>query len=108
MANGGLKFAINDSRVTRSNRRDVERFAELASRSRYRDLKPAESKQFARLQTQLHRQGVLVVLTREIVKSAARDVYASLPWWKKLSLRARYSMRVVRAWFEAMTLRLRP
>lgn len=99
-----MRFAICDARVTRDNRRAVEEFARLATTSSQRKLKPGEAKRFARLQTQLMRSGVIVLLTKQVVTDHARALYAALPWWQKLMLRVRYYLHQLRVRFE---LRLR-
>jgi len=96
----GPRFAICDSRVTRDNRRQVEEFARLATTSTQRRLKPNEAKRFGRLQTQLMKTGVVVLLTNKVVREQARSIYRALPWRKKVALRARYWLRRVRVWFE--------
>lgn len=101
------KFAIVDARVTAQNRAAVADFVRLAGKSTERKLKPTESKRFARLQVQLMRAGVVVPMTKKIVTQHARALYHSLPWWKKLSLRAWYALRVMRARIDATWLRLR-
>jgi hypothetical protein len=103
----GPKFAIVEARINARNRSAVEDFARLAGISTERKLKPAESKRFARLQTQLMRTGVVVPLTKQVVTQHARVLYHSLPWWKKLSLRARYYLRSVRNRVEVLRLRIR-
>lgn len=101
------RFGICDSRVTRDNRRAVEEFARLATKSSHTKLKPGEVKRFARLQTQLMKTGVVVPLTREIVKEQARAVYAAMSWRHKLGLRVRYYLRALVARFEFLKIRLR-
>lgn len=107
----GPRFAIVERRVNGQNRTAVQAFARLAMASTERKLKPAESKRFARLQTQLMRSGAVVLLTRAVVTKHARAIYSALPWWKKLWLRARYHMRGVRNRlrhrFDILRLRLR-
>lgn len=105
----GPRFAIVERRVNSQNRSAVEHFARLARASTERKLKPVETKRFARLQTQLMRTGVIIVLTKKVVTDQARAIYSALPWWKKLSLRVRYHMRGMRnrAEWHWMRLRLR-
>lgn len=106
-----MRFAIVDARVTRDNRRSVEEFGRLASTSAQRLLKPNEAKRFARLQTQLLRDGVVVPLTKKVLTEHAQALYASLPWWKKLKLRALFHLRnrliALRAWRARFALRLK-
>lgn len=102
-----MRFAICDAKVTRFNKRSVDEFAQLATVSSQRKLKPNEAKRFARLQTQLMRSGVVVPLTKQVVTHHARQLYASLPWWRKLTLRARFRLRQLRARFEVLKLRLK-
>lgn len=107
----GPRFAIVEARVNNHNRSAVASFARLVNASTERKLKPAECKRFGRLQTQLMRQGAIILLTRQVITAQARALYSSLPWWKKLSLRVRYHMRGLRnrfAWrVERVRLRLR-
>jgi hypothetical protein len=102
-----MKFAIVDSRVTRFNRRGVNEFVRLARISTERKLKPNEVKRFAFLQTSLMRDGVVVFATKKIVTDIARNLYKSLPWRKKLSLRAKFFLRVIWSRFASLRLRLR-
>jgi hypothetical protein len=102
-----MKFAVCDSRVTRTNRRDVEDFVRLAQKSQEQQLKPSESKRFVRLQTRLMRERVVVPVTKKVVTDIARDIYKALPWWKKLSLRVRFMLRMIRVRFDVVKLRLR-
>jgi hypothetical protein len=102
----GPRFAIVDRRVNGQNRTAVQTFARLANASTERALKPAEAKRFARLQVQLMRTGVVVLLTKKVVTDHARAIYAALPW-KKLLLRVRYHVRSVRNRLAWHWLRLR-
>jgi hypothetical protein len=107
MSGQPMRFGICDARVTRDNRRAVDEFARLATASSQRKLKPSEVKRFARLQTQLMRTGVIVLLTKTVVTDHARALYKSLPWWRKLVLRARYYARELRVRLEVWKLRLK-
>lgn len=85
-----MRFAIVEARINRMNRGAAAEFSKLAGVSAQRKLKPNEAKRFARLQTQLMRSGVIVPLTKQVVRDHARALYASLPWWRKLGLRVRF------------------
>lgn len=91
-----MRFAVVDARVNRLNARSVQEFTQLVTTSSARKLKPNEAKRFARLQTQLMRTGVVVLLTKQVVTDHARALYSALPWWKKAKLRVFYYLRVLR------------
>jgi len=95
----GPRFAIVEARVTVLNRMKVQEFSRLAKISTERQLRPSEAKRFAFLQTRLMRSGAVVLLTKKLVTDQARAMYRALPWHMKLSLRLRYRLRVVFAWF---------
>jgi hypothetical protein len=107
LATMSTRFAIVEARVNPRNRNAVEEFARLCHIQSERRLKKSEVKRFARLQTQLMRTGVVTPLTKKVTEQHARVLYHSLPWWKKLSLRIRYALRVLRVRADAAWLRLR-
>lgn len=102
-----IRFAIIEARVNSRNRRAVEEFARLCRIRRDRPLKKGEAKRFIRLQTQLMRSGAITPLTRRVTRQHARELYHSLPWWKKLSLRIRYALRPLLARITVIRFRLR-
>lgn len=101
------RFAIIEARVNSRNRNAVEEFARLCHIQSERRLKKSEVKRFARLQTQLMRTGAVTPLTRRVTRQHARELYHSLPWWKKLSLRIRYALRPLLARITVIRFRLR-
>lgn len=102
-----MRFAVVDARVNRLNARAVQEFTQLVTTSTQRKLKPNEAKRFARLQTQLMRTGVIMLLTKQVVTDHARALYAALPWWKKARLRVFYYLRVLRGRLSMRRLRLK-
>jgi hypothetical protein len=102
-----MRFAVVDARVNRLNVRQVQEFTQLVIASTARKLKPNEAKRFARLQTQLMRTGVIMLLTKQVVTDHARALYAAMPWWKRAKLRVFFHLRVLRGRLNMWKLRLK-
>jgi hypothetical protein len=102
-----MRFAVVDARVNRLNVRQVQEFTQLVTASTARKLKPNEAKRFARLQTQLMRTGVIMLLTKQVVTDHARALYAAMPWWKRAKLRVFFHLRVLRGRLNMWKLRLK-
>jgi hypothetical protein len=102
-----MRFAVVDARVNRFNARSVQEFTRLVTTSTQRKLKPNEAKRFARLQTQLMRTNVIVLLTKQAVTEQARAIYAAMPWWQKAKLRAFFYLRELRGRLTMWKLRLK-
>jgi len=92
------RFLVVERMVNRTNRKDVEDFQALSAKAAAGKLKTPGKKKLVRLQVRLQREGVIIAATRDHLRSAARDLYASFPWWKKLHLRMRYRRRVIYVW----------
>jgi len=90
------RFLVVEAKVNRSNRKDVEDLQSLTAK--LANLKTPGKKKLVRLQTRLQREGVIVPATQGRLREAARDLYQSFPWWKKLHLRFRFHRRRAYVW----------
>jgi hypothetical protein len=96
-----MRWAVNENKVTRDNKRDVQDFVALLKRKDEMGLKKNGLKRFIRLQVRLEKAGVIRRLNDDSLRSLARGLYQGMPWWRKALLRVSFTFKQRRIEFHS-------
>ena len=97
-------YLVIEPMVTAANAKDVRRYQRLCQMEKQKGkLSPANMKTLVRLQTKLHKAGVIKPIGRAELEQTARKIYKELPFWKRWHLVYRYLKRqayvkMINAW----------
>lgn len=103
--NDKILYAINDAKVTRTHRRDVEEFCKLDKLHKQGKLSASKQKRRNRIMFRLIKAGILKQMNREALEEAARIMYNNFPWHRKLKLRFQFLFRKFKKWFSKVFFR---
>lgn len=99
--NEKMLYAINDAKVTRTHRKDVEDFCKLDKLHKQNRLSNAGKKRRSRIMVRLMRAGILRQMNREALEEAAQIMYKNFPWHKRLKLRVQFLFRRFKKWISS-------
>lgn len=99
--NEKILYAINDEKVTRQSRGDVEEFCKLDKLHKQGKLSEAKKKRRNRIMVRLMKAGILKQLTREALEEAAQIMYDNFPWHRKLKLRFQFLIKKFKNWWSS-------
>lgn len=87
-------FVVLEPMVNAKNADDVRNFQRLCRLEKQRGkLSTANKKSLSRLQTRLHKAGVIKPMNQTQLEKVARDMYNELPFWRRWHLKYRYLKR---------------
>jgi hypothetical protein len=105
--NDKILYAINDNKVTRENRSDVEEFCKLEKLHKQGKLSESKKKRRSRIMVRLMKGGILKQMSRKALEEAAQIMYDNFPWHKKVKLRFQFLYRKFKNWFSSKFLKNR-
>lgn len=96
--NDKILYAINDAKVTRTHRKDVEDFCKLDKLHKQGKLSEAKKKRRNRIMVSLMKAGILKQMNRKALEEAAQIMYDNFPWHRKLRLRFQFLFKKFKGW----------
>lgn len=93
-------FAIIEEKVNAKNVGDVQNFQRLCRLEKQKgELSTANKKTLSRLQTRLHKDGVIRPISRAELVAKARAAYHAMWFWQRWGLKLRYLKRRLYMWW---------
>lgn len=93
-------WAVDNERVTREHRADVEEFQRLQGLKSEGRLRTPGRKRMLRIQTRLQKFKIIRRITHEDLRAAAQRKYDSMWFWERWRLRLAFYRKQFRLWRE--------